>query len=566
MKLRFIALVALVVTMTAHNTTFAKRRIARELAAEVDALDRFVDIGVRLSTVVADPNGAELIAGKPRLRVVGSRVFGGILDTRLATPRLVGPSRAPLDWYCSVPQLPVILHADTDPLGQLIYGSEGAGKTTALAMWTYLRWLESLGQRVEGGITSPTETRLQLVLHELVRLFPAHWFTYRAAESVMQMIDGTRLRLISTYQQSAALGSRIQGFSWSFSGSDEFQDSLDVADDIESRGRAARHGRYKQLRTATAKDSPDWRTVRDQLDRARDANGNPLWVRRTLLGTESPFVHPSFWAAKRATMSAREASRRLDAKDVGPERATYPSWSREHNLIDLPDLGWQDVTADELRTHGHNCTVLVGTDPGTLCDVSLFLKAYRTHAKQQRPTWVVLDELTTEGTTEIHVRALLDLVRERWRCNLLGRDGRRVDGGPQILVRADPAGNTDNRPDKSIYTQFRGQQILIKPAAYNADGDDHGRVPRDPGIEVVNTLLCNALQERRLFVARKPNGAPVAPKLVHALETAERDLAGKADTQRKGANDVSHWPAALRYALWSIERPRLQLVQPRGTR
>ena len=51
--------------------------------------------------------------------------------------------------------------------------------------------------------------------------------------------------------------------------------------------------------------------------------------------------------------------------------------------------------------------------------------------------------------------------------------------------------------------------------------------------------------------------APAAPKLVHAIETAERDAANRAEAERKDDRDVSHWPAALRYALWSVEKPRM---------
>jgi hypothetical protein len=43
---------------------------------------------------------------------------------------------------------------------------------------------------------------------------------------------------------------------------------------------------------------------------------------------------------------------------------------------------------------------------------------------------------------------------------------------------------------------------------------------------------------------------------VEALEMSERDEAGKAEAQKKGASDLSHWPAALRYALWPYERVR----------
>ncbi len=541
------------------DATSRLRTIERDLVNTVHAPDRFVDVGVTLHTVVADAHaGTELLRGKPLLRIVGTRSFGGMLDTKAVPPCLVGPSRNPQTWYCSEDQAPVIVHADTDPLGQLVYGSEGAGKTTAASQWLYLRWLEVLGEGREGGIVAPTETRLDLVLREIGKLFPTAWFHYRVGDGIIVMCDGTQLRMMSSYQQSAAQGSRIQGFSWSFVVVDEAQDSVHVHEDIESRGRDAKHGRYKQLRTATAKDSPDWRELRDKLAGAKDDHGAPLWILRTLYGRNSPFIPANFWEAKESSMSAREYRRRVLALDVGPERATYPAWDRAQNLLHVPD-SWEDVTTSELRVHGDDMRLLVGSDPGSLFDVSILLKAYRTHRAQIYPWWVAVDEVTTESsTTEAHIAKLLEKVRARWHLNQLDRNGRPVHGGAQMLVRADPAGDADTRTHISVYTQYARAGITIKPASYNRAGDGHGRMPKDAGIDMINTLFCSERGERRLFVARKPDNTPACPRLVAAIEQSERDLAGKAETQRKDKQDVSHWPAALRYALWAIERPRLQ--------
>lgn len=556
------------------NTSWRRRQIIRDLSADVEGADRFVDVGVILRVVVQDPNGVELIEGKPKLRVLREHKFGGIVDTKQSTPEIVGASKNPRIWHCSEQQEQIILHRDSEPLGQLVYGSEGAGKTVSLVMWCYLRWLELLGERREIGVTAPTQTRLLIVLNEFIGMFAPNWFRYQSSTGVMTMCDGTRIRLVSTYRQSKAQGSPVQGFNWSCAARDEGQDQVDVHEDIESRGRAAKHGQYRQLITATAKDDPQWRTLRDQLTSGKAKDGSPLWVRRTLFGRSSPFIEPSFWDAKASTMSPREYARRVEAKDVGPERAVYPDWSRETNLITVPEIGWTDVTEAELRASGPNRALLVGHDPGTLWDVSIPIKAYVKNQdyaaytrNKARPFWVVLGEINTEqSTTEAHIVALLKYAREHHQLNLLVRNVRGEyvvnPAGRQMVVRADPAGNSDNRTDKSVYTQFTNAGIHIKPAAYNADNDGHGRVPKDPGIEVINTLICSASKERRLFVARKPDGSPAAPKLVASIETAERDAAGKAEVQRKDANDMSHWTAALRYALWAIERPRLkQLAQ-----
>lgn len=543
------------------NVTWLTRSAVRDFQEEVQAGERFVDVSADIWIVRADPNGEELIPGR-RFRVVDRKSFGGVVDTKAARPHVVpGRPRRPVRWLCSEDQWPIVRHADEMPLGQIVIGSEGAGKTTCGVLWTYLRWMENLGEFREGGITAPTETRLGLVLRELFLSFPAQWYRFQSSTGIVTLCDGTRLRAVSTYQQSESQGSRIQGFNWSWCFRDEAQDQVRVHEDIEARGRSARNGRYKQLGTATAKDDANWRTLRDRLELSG------TWQRKTLLGTRSPFVDQSHWERMQSTMSTREYKRRVLAMDLPPETAVYPEWNRETNLILPQDLGWTDVTRHELRGAGPNYTMLVGHDPGLTVDVSLFLRAYvkardsqSYYAGRLKPFWVVLGEINTEqSTTEHHITKLLERVRDEWQLNLMDRHGRVTSEVNQILVRADPAGNSDNRTDKTVYTQFVNAGIRIKPAAYSADGNAHGRVPREAGVELVNTLICNAAGERRLFVARKPDGSPAAPKLVAALESSERDDSGKAEAGKKGKGDQTHWPAALRYALWAIERPRLQL-------
>lgn len=549
------------------DLTWRKRRQERALRNDEIASGRFIDLGVTLRTVIADPNGAELLPGRPPLRVLREHRFGGVLDTRTRPPRLVGPSIEPATWYCSEDQEAVLLHEGPE-LGQLVYGSEGGGKTTVLVQWHYLRWLEHLGERREGLQTAPTQKRLGLVRAELEKLWPREWYRYVARKDFegYELCDGTRLRMVSTHRQSESQGSPIQGFNSSWAGRDEMQDQVEVHEDIQNRGRAAKRGRYKQLGTATAKHSSSWRSLRAML------LSSGKWCKRTLLIARSPFVAPSFIEDARAVMSAREFARRFGADDLQPELAVYPAWDRERNTLRVPELGWEDVTAAELARWGANLAFLGGHDPGSLFDVTLLLKAFRTPRMRAgaRPIWVVVDELTTERTTtEQHVDALLKRVRERWRANLLARDPatgayKTTRDGPRIYVRADPYGNNDSKPDRSCYTVFRNAGITIEPAAYAVDGDGPGRVPKDAGIEVVNTLLCSAADERRLFIALDERGQPVAPRLAEALETSERDSDGKAETHKKDRKDLSHWPASLRYALWAIERPRLQLVGARA--
>jgi hypothetical protein len=555
-----VALLVLLGVVVISNTTYRKRKQQRAILEDredsyVAAVKsgRLVDFGVLLFVVERDAGGAELVAGAPRMRIVREHRFGGMVDTRTRPRRLVGPSQNPVVWFCSEDQERILLNADTDKPAQLVYGSEGAGKTTVLAQWHALQVIRHIGERREAGQTAPTLARLESLLNEMRRLYPPSWYSYRTSRRILRFKDLTGIRLVSTHRRSKSAGSPLQSFNWSWLGDDEIQDSTAEVDNGTARLRTARGGAMKapRLGTATAKDDTDWRNCRDKLE------SSGLWVRRTLLGTRSPFVHPDHWEAMRVSMSPREYQRRVLAMDVGPERMTYPTWSRA-NLVRIPDIGWFDCTASELAPWGRNLGALVGHDPGTLFDVSLIIKAYRAYPAQVRPFWVVRAEVTTEQTTtEQHVVTLLDVARRQFQLNMFDWQGRPQTDGAQMLVRADPYGNTDSRPDRSIYTIFRNAGVTIHPAAYSANGAKPGRVPQNEGIDLVCTLLCNAADERRLFVEVDALGQPVAPRLVRALESSERDLSGKAETQRKNEHDQSHWPAALRYALWAIERPRL---------
>lgn len=588
---RWLIAIVTVGALVLSNSAWRRRMIVRDFSEVVEASDRFVDVGVVLHVVVADPNGQSLLPGKPKLRVLRPHRFGGIIDTALETPALVGPSQNPRAWYCSEEQEPIVLHRDSEPLGQLAQGSMGAGKTTALVQWTYLRWLENLGRRnpiAEGGITAPTEARLDLVLAEFRNLYSPTWYRYWTSDRVIEFVDRTRVRMVSTHRQSAAQGSRVQGYNWSFGARDEGQDQVEEHEHIEARLRSSKDGRPKQLITATAKESSEWKTLRSQLEAARDDVGNPLWVRRKLDGTKSPFVAASHWMRMRASMSSRKYDLIVGSRDdLPPEKATYPEWSRAHNLIIVPQIGWTDVTENELRGSARNRFALVGHDPGTLWNVSIPLNAFVRNQDYQdymrgkkMPFWVVRGEINSEeSTTDQHLIDLLAWARQR-HMNLLTADGKPNPHGKQILVRADPAsdGVNDNRTHKSVYTKFTNAGIHIKPAAYNADNDGHGKVPKDPGIEVVKTLFANATEVKRreagmapghftdirLYVECGTDGVPMAPMLVKSIESCERDLYGKAETSRKGAADLSHWTATLRYALWAIERPRLKLMNNEG--
>lgn len=568
---RVITLVALLIGVGLYSDlTWQKRQYERELRKRVASIDHYVDIGVELRTVVADPNGEQLIPDAPLMRIVRTKKTGGIVDTEQG--RLVAPSQKRRIWYCSEDQEPIILHAKTLPLGLQIIASEGAGKTTILPQWHYFRWLEHIGKDKEGGQIAPTRRRLAAFLVEFHKHFPREWYWYVKSEGLIVLADGTRLRLVSTHQQSKEEGSPLQMYTWAWGGADEMQDQTARHADMQMRGRGAIAGRFKQARMMSPKDSTAYRSYRDSL------STNPDWSIIRLLGKRSPFIAAEHWERQTRALSPREYQRRVLAMDVGPERQLYHTWSRgeaphwDGNVRMLP-LNARDVTAEVLSQWGKHFSILAGHDPGKLFDVTEFLKAYvcpmspaekkaREAARIPLWDWYVVDEITTEQTTtEQHVAAVLERARTKWNCNQLDWKGRPVVDGDRICVRADPYSDSSSgdQPDRSVYTTWRQHGVTIWPAAYKASQETVkvSRIPKEARIELGCRLLCDAAGVRRLFVLCDDRRELAAPRLVEAYETMERDEIGKAETQRKDHKDLSHWPASVGYALWLLEKPRL---------
>lgn len=539
-----IALIALVVGVLT-NRAFRQRQIMRKVAERVEGTSRFVDASVLLVTVVADPNGKPLLGDDRKFRVVdgGTKPLGGIIDTKTLPPRFIGFGQTPRIWYASEEQAAAINHDDPTQLGQLIYGSEGAGKTRMLAMWHARQWFQCLGDGREGGQTAPTTTRLALVRQEMFDVFAPNWFRYSSSEDRFTMCDGTRIQLVSTYRQSKAQGSPIQGFNWSWCGRDEAQDQIEVHEDIESRGRSARGGRYKQLATATAKDDSTWRTLRDVLV------NSGMWIKRELSIFRSPFITRQFIDTKRASMTDREFRRRYGdpatgrIEDLAPELALYFGWDRARNLRPIP-ITARKITSIVLarKTGNPQHALLAGHDPGALKGATIYLDAYQL-PKQADPVWWVRGErMHRRQTTDQSAREILADAKKR------GVNER--PGGEIVHVRAQPVGQSADNPSEDLYRIFRAAGLDVKAAQYKKDGTGTGVIKKDDRIELINWLF----ETERLFVECDDMGRPVAPNLVNALESMERDDKGRAETERKDERDLSDCPAALGYGLWPFEK------------
>ena len=515
-------------------------RQARSTIERLTSDERYVDFGVRIYTVRQDPHGTEVYSGRPKVSYTAQRDFGGMLDCR--TCSFVAPSENPVIWFAGEAQIPLLLRADDKPTRTLCYGAEGAGKTRVLGMWLVMRALEFTGQPVEVGATAPTGKRLQVLQKVLREIMPTDWYTWRAHEGVFLLKNGVTVRLAATKKYSEDVGSPVQGWDWAASASDELQDSLGANDDIEARGRRAPHGVYRRLCTATAKDSTYWRNWRDKAI----ASGH--WGVERLIGPSNPFVFASYWRTIKGVLSARAYARRVLAQDVASELQIYHTFDRAKHIRPIPQIGAKDVTREALARWqprgGMIPEMLIGHDPGVRQDVSVMLKAYQ--VGNDGYCWWVVDELTTDQTTaEQHATKLKEKLQREYQ---LQYDGPHM---PKAVVICDPANEHESKdqPHLSTYRVFRRIGFDIKSAAPTKPFC----VPQRAGVEMVLTLLENAEGKSRLFIVPGK-----APRLIQALEESEMQLDGSLDPKRKGRNDLTHWPAALRYALWRIERELLK--------
>jgi hypothetical protein len=530
----------LVIAMLTGNVTQARNAV-RDFQEEVHDAGRFIDIGVLLHVVKRDPLGKELIPGKPRMSLVGKPVpYGGIIDTKSEVPRRVDRSQSPQHWFCSEQQLPIILHGG--PLaGQIVEGGMGAGKTTCGVMWTYLRWLEHLGMFREGGVTAPTNERLDIVLREMFAMFPSHWYRYQSSKHLITMCDGTRIRGVSTYQQSDSQGSRVQGYNWSWLFADELQDQIAAFIDAMARLRSGRKGGAPRLGTATAKDDPAYRELKTKL------TDGGVWAVSRMLGPDSPFVHADHWEAMRRMTSDRDYRRLVLAEDLPSESRLYLSFDRKENIRPIP-LGARKITSVVLsrKTGDRRHALLFGNDPGTAKAGTVFLDAY--DVRGEICWWVRGELFTLHETTEQHAVKTLDIVRKQFGCNI------RPDA-EQAHGRAMPVGQAEDKPDLDLYRIYKRVGLEVRAAQYRKDGTGTGVIKKESRIGMLNMLFCDATGKRRLFIECDDRGVCVAPQLVAALETMERDEKGRAEHEEKNVrHDKSDLPASLGYALWVFEK------------
>lgn len=541
--------------------TWRLRKAERDIVAKLDARDRFTDYSTLIRVVRQDEaKGRVLLPGKPKLVVLDEVARGGVWDA--VERRFIGWGK-PGYWYTDELSIGLLLHGDEVADNILLEGAMGTGKSTFLAQWISLRAFENAGTGGEIGVTAATNERMGPVLKAFHELSAGrNWYRWRTAEKTATYHLDVTARFLGTHRSSEAEGSRIQAYNWVASANDELKDYIREDGDIEARGRdAANYSRYKRIATTTLKDAPEYRDWKDRVLKAENGKTKrKIWIHVQKHTHNNPFLSEEWWERLRGSMTPNEYSRKVLLQDVPSEDRVYNTFARKENIQPCPRIGTKDVTATELGRLGFpSCHILAGHDPGRIKDVTVFLKAYQTperiRAGLADPLWWVVGEVITErSTTETHGLAVLDYARKRW-------------GHVPFLMHIDPHtknGHDEEQPDYTVVATLENLGLNVRAAAYKLGTTGTTIVPRNARIDMVNTLFCSAKQERRLFIDCTDAGVVAAPKLVEALEKLERDEAGRAERERKGKQDKTHLPAALGYALWKIEKPRLDNMRRAG--
>jgi hypothetical protein len=513
-----------------------------------------------------EENGVEVISGLPGVWQIGEpHLNGGVYDVvkHAWAPELKGD---PIVWYCSKEQLEVILHQPDEPY-LLTYGAEGSGKSQVLAMWMLLKILALVGMSTRvlyAGLVAPTNDRLKIARRIIMEKVPIDtptdrrddsWGTYYASDSEIRFHFGITIELRAAVQHSAASGSPIQGRTWALAGVDEDQDVVELGrdPDIEARLRGIRH--TARCSTATAKDSPTWRRIRDE----RLAGGD--WCIKRLPYWTNAFEWSERWEKMGRNMSKRDADRRMLALDVAPELAVYYNWDRARNIAPLPDLAI-DVTSAIIHGHGYapysrknaqDCLV-VAHDPGLIFQTSIFLRAY--WLKKQVVWYVVGEYITGPGrlesdgkslTARQHAKALKHHLQAEFELNYEKDKDDPSIGTRRALVLCDPHDRGEKRPDEDTYHSFQAEGLDIFKA-------DESVIKRRTRQDMVNALMENSKGETRLYVATDERGRELAPTVVMAFETLEKDDSGASEAGKKGVHDVTHPAVSVGYGCWPFER------------
>jgi hypothetical protein len=497
-----------------------------------------------------------------QLRRVHCRELGGLYDTALLRWIDDVPEVA-IEWtlseaqYTSLEALERIL-TQGGPTRYVLVGGMGSGKTVsqahAAAFFAFFR------RNGQVGMVAPVRQRLGILRDKFGAILHPSWVLCERRNlptepPYLLLAPQLKYQFVSGAGGSRTTGNPIQGYDWLACFPDEEQNlSSEAMAHVAMRGRVAVEGRYPVISTCTIADTIDFR------DRLAKYQADPGVTVRNMSLLENPWIERAYIEGLKTQLTPRQYKQLVLGLPQPPERQTYQFDRKVHvRPRPAPRLA-RDITR---RVVGAD--MLIGHDNGELVDVSILLKCYELAGRR---LWWVVGELTTERTTtEQHAVALRRLLNEQWQMQIV-RPGKKGsldyldETEPFALIRADPHGSAEGKPDVAVYRHFQVQHFLIKPAVYRfskdpAEASKPGTVKVEARIEVINTLLRSAAEEVRLYLDCDERGYPHAAKLAVALEMSQRDEFGRAEQQHKGDGDMSHWPSALGFALYSYERVRL---------
>jgi hypothetical protein len=501
-----------------------RKVLIEQLASAGDETDRYIDCAIRLRV---HRRGKD---GKPEPAELLPRAFGGVYDTFAAA---YAPERRP----GKIHELKV--HAGQVPLITMIgakgkrrclgLGAPGGGKTMAIVVT--VACLAVRKANGIGGVVAPTRARLGIVWGKCLELLGPLGLiaSVSPGKKEISLVNGTLVQFRAAARRSEETGSPIAGHDWQWAVEDEQQDIGDAdLREVDFRGRIAAD--FQVFSSATNEPRHEF-----QMRLQRYA-AQPLYEVIRFSGYDNAFTPLEHWDAMKATMSAEDFDRYINAKDAPREGRVYPAFAYKENTAALPSPR-EDITARLCQDkYQVPYQYIIGWDPGALVSASVVLKVFAGNGADER-NWFVVDEiLTRDATTEYHARDL-----RAW----LARRGIRNEA---VIVIGDPHENKDT--DRSDYLQMQAAGFTVKRSNGGV------QIERRHRISMVNALLKDATEKRRLFLAASGMGPPTAAKTAECFGHLMYTRLGDIDKRHGTYMDLSHPGDAVGYALFPFEKFR----------
>ena len=502
-----------------------RRALIEKLRAAGDEERRYVDCGARVRLYERGPDG------RPVPSRWLPRAFGGVYDTFAGA---YVPGRIPSKWVelkIHRGQLPLVEAIGDQTRRRILgLGAPGGGKSMAIVVAAVALALRN--PNGIGGVVAPTGQRLEVVWRKLLELLEPAQFVQavKLGSKELLLVNGTTIQFRAAARRSDTYGSPIAGHDWQWAAEDEQQNiDDDSLREVDARGRIVRH--YQVFSSATN----DARHEFQRRLQAYKASPDKHVVRFS--GPDNCFTPLEHWEALKRLWSPEDYARFVDCTDVPRAGRVYPSFSYAENTARPPSH--QDITAQLIadKYKGVRADYVVGWDPGVITSASVIMKAWPGQGEHER-RWFVLDEVTTrDATTEFHAADIA-----KW-C--IAR-GIRQD---RLLILRDP--HTGKETDDSDDVQMRaGGFPYVRRSNYGM------RIERKHRVSMVNALLRDATDRRRLFLASSPNGVPIADKTSECLGHLMYAPNGEVDYQHKTYLNLAHWGEAVGYALYPWENIR----------